>query len=142
MVKAFRKALIVKVRTSIALVLISLIASFGLNAQMSESFVFFNDTIQEVLDLEEVEIEVNHFYKARVLKSMAALSYVEGLDVVADTTTLHFVHTLILNASLSYEIDYIVCMEDFFAMLNLTQTPTFEVLSLSFGFAVGDIGKI
>ena len=127
MVKAFRKALIVKMRTSIALVFISLIASFDLNVYRNQIDDFIHYKPEEGVFVEGYqqysyvstntilqgwEIEVSHFDKARGLKSMAALSYVEGSDVIADTS-LPFIPPLTLNASLSYETDYLVVMDDF-----------------------------
>ncbi len=45
-------------RTSIALVFFSFLVSLGIKAQMSEPIIMYHDTIDDVLDLDEVQIEV------------------------------------------------------------------------------------
>jgi iron complex outermembrane receptor protein len=87
------------------------------------------------------EIGVNHFDEATGLRAMVAVSYVEGLDLVADTA-LPFIPPLTLNSSLTYEKKQVLGLNDFFTMLSYTHTSSFEVLSLSLGFAVGSAGNI
>tara|TARA_B100000427_G_scaffold282093_1_gene253623 strand:+ start:719 stop:1021 length:303 start_codon:yes stop_codon:yes gene_type:complete len=57
-------------------------------------------------------------------------------------TTLPFIPPFTLNASVLYEIDEVLGLNDFYTNLTYTQTSSFEVLSLSVGFRVGSAGNI
>lgn len=87
------------------------------------------------------EMGLTHYDEPIGLTAMAAVSYVEGLDLVADTT-LPFIPPLTLNISLTYEQKEVLGLNDFFTTLSYTHTSSFEVFSLSLGFAVGSTGNI
>lgn len=83
--------------------------------------------------LEGYEFGLRHQENDVVFNTTVA--YVNGLDLENDTT-LPFIPPITFKSSFAYDTEEFLVFKDFYAGLSYTQTPAFEVLSLSMGFDV------
>jgi len=71
------------------------------------------------------------------LKANASLAYVDAQDMILNQS-LPFIPPITFRSSLLYEADELWKAKDFFSSVSYMQTPAFNVLSISLGFAINE----
>ncbi len=71
------------------------------------------------------------------LKANASLAYVDAQDMILNQA-LPFIPPITFRSSLLYEADEVWKAKDFFSSVSYMQTPAFNVLSISLGFAINE----